>query len=550
MRRSLSILLAICLVLSALCSISLAAEYDTYTGSVIAAVNQSFSAESLESGSFASKQNSAQAQMSVVGTSVESDISNIVVDEETGEVRKIRSLTFDELVPQGVRKTSVGLDDVRANYVVGNTFNVYDNNCEFRPVQCLYVGNYCTVWGSTADAAEICIDADDAREIGMEFDSYYHQTINAFGSWYDADHDGKLAIFCYDLDEEYPQSDIPSYLGGFFRPADLVDVEGCINDIYFGTEYYYNMAKDGIHIDTYPAMGYTGKYLEEISNTYSTLVHEFQHLINFSYQVAGGTDESLYASMETYLNEAFSMAAEHMICGASACESRISYFNAANAYTPGSPLCYWENTLSNYSNSYLFGQYIRTRYAAKTGTDGNSIFKMILEARQRNAGGDTLQMIADVLETTESELIMNFWTAVLTKEQSGPLGFGGETWADSITPQIYESTDDSTGNIYNGGAKFYRIGEGGFTPSEKNNVEFIAFTSSETDEEGYIPGDINGDGSVTTRDVTTLRRYIAGGYDIFYVEALLDVNGDGVVTTKDVTTLRRYIAGGYGIELS
>ena len=62
-------------------------------------------------------------------------------------------------------------------------------------------------------------------------------------------------------------------------------------------------------------------------------------------------------------------------------------------------------------------------------------------------------------------------------------------------------------------------------------------------------GDINGDGVVTTKDVTALRRYIAGGYDVECVESSLDVNGDGVVTTKDVTMLRRYIAGGYGVEL-
>ncbi len=65
----------------------------------------------------------------------------------------------------------------------------------------------------------------------------------------------------------------------------------------------------------------------------------------------------------------------------------------------------------------------------------------------------------------------------------------------------------------------------------------------------YVPGDINGDGTVGTKDVTVLRRYIAGGYYVTAVEPVLDVNGDGEVTTKDVTVLRRFIAGGYGIVL-
>lgn len=66
----------------------------------------------------------------------------------------------------------------------------------------------------------------------------------------------------------------------------------------------------------------------------------------------------------------------------------------------------------------------------------------------------------------------------------------------------------------------------------------------------YLPGDINGDGIVNTKDITTLRRYNSGGYDnLKVVEEALDVNKDGIINTKDITILRRYNSGGYGIEL-
>ena len=65
----------------------------------------------------------------------------------------------------------------------------------------------------------------------------------------------------------------------------------------------------------------------------------------------------------------------------------------------------------------------------------------------------------------------------------------------------------------------------------------------------YMPGDIDGDHTVTIKDVTFLRRYIAQGYNITVVEQALDVNRDGSVDIKDTTILRRFIAGGYGIEL-
>ncbi len=65
----------------------------------------------------------------------------------------------------------------------------------------------------------------------------------------------------------------------------------------------------------------------------------------------------------------------------------------------------------------------------------------------------------------------------------------------------------------------------------------------------YIPGDVNGDNVVTGKDVTLIRRYIAGGYNVTINEAAADVNDDGYITGKDVTLIRRYIAGGYGVEL-
>ena len=66
----------------------------------------------------------------------------------------------------------------------------------------------------------------------------------------------------------------------------------------------------------------------------------------------------------------------------------------------------------------------------------------------------------------------------------------------------------------------------------------------------YQYGDANGDGKVTLKDVTELRRLLAtSDVDISEIEGNPDVNGDGVVNLKDVTLLRRYLAGGWGVEL-
>lgn len=65
----------------------------------------------------------------------------------------------------------------------------------------------------------------------------------------------------------------------------------------------------------------------------------------------------------------------------------------------------------------------------------------------------------------------------------------------------------------------------------------------------YLPGDVNNDGVINTKDIVFLRRYLAGGYDQTIKEAAADVNDDGKLNSKDAVLIRRYIAGGYGIEL-
>lgn len=84
--------------------------------------------------------------------------------------------------------------------------------------------------------------------------------------------------------------------------------------------------------------------------------------------------------------------------------------------------------------------------------------------------------------------------------------------------------------------------------SDLNSLEFETQSNYVTIID-YIPGDVNGDGIVNGKDVTLVRRFIAGGYDTEIKEAAADVNDDGVINGKDVTLIRRFITGGYGVEL-
>ena len=84
------------------------------------------------------------------------------------------------------------------------------------------------------------------------------------------------------------------------------------------------------------------------------------------------------------------------------------------------------------------------------------------------------------------------------------------------------------------------------TYAKENNIPFALIGSKQQS----VPGDVNGDGARNLKDVTLLRRYIAGGWENVTIDtAAADVNGDGNVNLKDVTILRRSIAGGWDVTL-
>ncbi len=472
-KRSVCLFLTLALILGTLPLYAAASDdAPTYTGDTLVAVNTNFSDESLTQGRFTA-QNDLGAQHSIQGLDSSGEgIFKVYQDPHTGRWMTVVAPDLPELVPaeddDSIMAAEMLPDPMLSEHAVDDTFRLTSKDKSKMDMVCLYVGTYCTVWGTTSDDADIQLNAAHAQQIGEHFDDFFPEVTDAFGSyWYDADGDGRVAIMCYDIEHEY-DAPVSTYTAGYFYSVDMLGYDKRINGILF-PNYTPTNAMDCIHIDTYPLMS-SGGPLQSVEDCYGTLVHEFQHMLNFSSCVENGPKPF----MPSYLNEAFSMAAEHMICGASSTATRVSYFNDSD-YIPGTSLTYWSNTLSNYSNSYLFGQYIRTRYGALNGDDGNTIFKTILQMHQTDPNTDFLSLIADLLDTTEQALITDFWCACYLKEETGNHGFQGERWADAISPYVAGSFS-STSAIYNGGAKFYDL-TNGFTPASANNVTFIALNA-------------------------------------------------------------------------
>ncbi|MBR2977268.1 MAG: dockerin type I repeat-containing protein, partial [Oscillospiraceae bacterium] len=64
-----------------------------------------------------------------------------------------------------------------------------------------------------------------------------------------------------------------------------------------------------------------------------------------------------------------------------------------------------------------------------------------------------------------------------------------------------------------------------------------------------LRADVDADGEHSAKDVTLLRRGLAGGYGVSLDIYAADANGDGEGNAKDVTLLRRVLAGGFGVTI-
>ena len=293
------------------------------------------------------------------------------------------------------------------------------------------IGTLSYVWAeNTTD-----ITTARAQQLSAEFDGRIYPAVTTnFFTPSDVNGDGKIAILCFDIQDDFETTG--GYIGGYFSPGDLYDQTGSNK-----MEIFY--------IDTFPGMRYPSTAPVDVTEAYSTLAHEFQHMVNYNRNVLveGGAD------MDTWLDEGLSMAAEHLIYGTLA--SRINYYNNAASIRNGHSLLYWDDygdTLSNYSLSYLFVQYVRVQM-----NQGNGIYKTILQdsANDYRAVENALKMYIGP-EMTFGDFLTNFRLALLLKDGTGSYGFKGEPGFTIINTQMYTGMGKY---LRGGGAVFIPLSE-------------------------------------------------------------------------------------------
>ncbi|MDR1318285.1 MAG: hypothetical protein LBJ90_01555, partial [Treponema sp.] len=183
--------------------------------------------------------------------------------------------------------------------------------------------------------------------IANEFDTkIYAANTNTFGRYenetvFPDPASVKLIILILDIKDSYGKDGNKGFVVGYFDPGDL-------------TNSHYSNKAPILYIDANP---------NDINSelTYSTIAHEFQHLINYCTTV-----ERRKYTMDTWIDEGLSCAAEYIYYGEidTSRNSRLDRFNKdpLGTIARGNNFFIWgedreegsDTTLDDYATAYLF----------------------------------------------------------------------------------------------------------------------------------------------------------------------------------------------------
>lgn len=190
--------------------------------------------------------------------------------------------------------------------------------------------------------------------------------------------------------------------------------------------------------------------------------------------------------------------------------------------------------------------------ASQTGRPGDTV-KVAIDL-SNNPGISSLKFNVtydSMLALTNVEFGSDFGSYITTPEPyTNPLPITmisplAEATANGAVATLTFTIDENAPDNYSADIKIDFDAEDIFDENY-DAVELTTVNGSVTVQHG-IPGDINGDSKVNTKDAILLFRYIAG-WSVDVNTSAIDVNCDNKVNTKDAITLFRYISG-WNVEI-
>lgn len=294
----------------------------------------------------------------------------------------------------------------------GGTTTAYTTNAELKAI-----GQHCYVWYKAKNGVDL--RSVNFNEVATKFDSIYNKETYIFGSNIPSDtfkndsdvddifipfpSDTKIHIIIYDLQDDNNQGDTVE--GGYFWSLDMY--KNTYLDTQADAAGLDSNECECIHIDSIELRDHTAQ-------AYSTLAHEFQHLLNFVNKTLNSLGNNYSAS---WYNEMMSMVCEDIMLSqlgldaAHGPQNRLNLFNRTYQY--GFTTWYSGNdVLVSYANAYAFGAFLLRNYGIdcikEIAHNGYVNETSVLEAVQNYDAADPVSNF--------SELLQKFYNVMLSPE--------------------------------------------------------------------------------------------------------------------------------------
>lgn len=294
------------------------------------------------------------------------------------------------------------------NFLVGGDLNRRTQ----QTMTCAYVGQYCYLWIPTNRT-----DLTSAvTKAGKEFDNnIYNKLVNTFGKPRFVGTTGKINLVFQDMGN--------SLLGHFVYCELLTSAE--LN--YLGIDSsFYNTGDAVVHIN-YNWLNTGNSANDEV--VYSTMAHEFQHLLNFSAAV----ETANLTLMNTWLNEGFSGYIEDAIYPkAKETSGQIGSFNGSDLIRNGQSLY---NFKTNYNDIGVYGSvYYFAKYLEKIA--GKSVFSDVMEY-WRDSYSSTLSTAEALAKSVPSSVYNDIGNSLNYSGLGLSFNSKEEEWMSKLTLNFY-----------------------------------------------------------------------------------------------------------------
>lgn len=265
------------------------------------------------------------------------------------------------------------------------------------------------------------VDSKIINKIVDAFENEYSTITSIYGTHTDVDKNGKVILLFFNINGEKVTGG--SYVGGYFYYGDLI-------------EGYGNNAEI-LYIDS----------LNGLDEAPNTVIHEFQHLINYNMNKL----ELGYES-DTWINEALSESAE--IVYSDTPNDRIKYFNNNHDTPYGRYFYTWESIVANYASASIFmywlgiqanNNYYIYQDIAKAPSPYRGRYQAVLNAVKYR--------IPDLSDSDWSKILSTWFEANYKNDQNGILGYKNKI--PTMTKYVLKASIDTQINIYPGGAIYY-----------------------------------------------------------------------------------------------